>query len=98
MGSEMCIRDRDGMQLHTEGITPTAGAAAPVLKWNAAGVSPGAVAERAAGMKTPRACIMAGKPHGARYTGGLDSRFRGNDGFRTVVRLKCDCAKLPTHG
>ena len=40
------------MQLHTEGITPTAGAAAPVLKWNAAGVSPGAVAERAAGPVT----------------------------------------------
>ena len=40
------------MQLHTEGITPADGTAAPVLKWNAAGVSPGAVAERAAGPVT----------------------------------------------
>ena len=45
---------------------------------------------RAAGMKTPCVCIMAGKPHGTRYTGGLGSRLRGNDGFRTVVRLKCN--------
>ena len=40
------------MQLHTEGMAPAAGTAAPVLKWNAAGVSPGAVAERAAGPVT----------------------------------------------
>ena len=40
------------MQLHTEGITPGGGTATPVLKWNAAGVSPGAVAERAAGPVT----------------------------------------------
>ena len=40
------------MQLHTEGITPADGTGSPVLKWNAAGVSPGAVAERAAGPVT----------------------------------------------
>ena len=36
---------------------------------------------RAAEMKPLCVCIMAGKPHGAWYTGGLDSRLRGNDGY-----------------
>ena len=42
---------------------------------------------QAAGMKTPYVCIVAYEPHGTLYTGGLDSRFRGKDGFVTVGRL-----------
>lgn len=40
------------MQLHTGEIMLAGVTGAPVLKWNAAGVSPGAVAERAAGPVT----------------------------------------------
>ena len=38
-------------------------------------------------MKTLCVCIMAGKPHGTPYSGGLDSRLRGNDGWGLPYRL-----------